>query len=181
MEREFEAKGLISEKEFEHLIENLDIIEVREQQNTYLDTADQFFKSKDSALRLRIINDKYIFSLKRQDNDGATEWNDDISKEQLEQIINTKSIDLTSYDCPYNQTLTDLQIVTIITKRYVCKFEGSIIELDMTTFGDVTDYELEIESTNLEIAQRLMNNLVYHFDLDIKKSYPKIARYFMYN
>ncbi len=181
MEREFEAKGLISEKEFKHLIENLDIIEVRNQQNTYLDTGDQFFKSKNSALRLRIINGKYIFSLKRQDKDGATEWNDVLSKEQFEQIINNKTIDLSLYDCPYNETLIDLQIVTIVTKRYVCKFEGSIIELDMTTFGDVSDYELEIESTNLKIAHRLMHDLVSHFNLDIKKSYPKIARYFLYN
>ncbi len=181
MEREFEAKGLISQKDFEKLVDNLEINEIRQQQNTYIDTKDGFFKSQMCALRLRIIDGKYIFSLKRQDTDGATEWNDELSELQFNQIISTASINLSTFKCPYNEVLDNLQIVTISTKRYVCNVNGYSIELDVTTFGDTIDYEIEIESENLIQAEKIMDTLVKEYSLDIKKSYPKIARYFMYN
>ncbi len=181
MEREFESKGLLSKDQFELLISSLKVIETREQVNTYIDTADGFFKSKTSALRLRIINGQYIFSLKRQDADGATEWNCQFTKAEYDQTIAPREIDLAAYNCPYDQRLTELELVTISTTRYVCEYRDSIIELDATSFGTVTDYELEIEAEDLTTASKIAQNLATEYQLDIKKSHPKIARFYMYN
>lgn len=181
MEREFESKGLITKSQFKTLISQLEILETRIQTNTYLDTANGFFKSKASALRLRIINDQYIFSLKQQDSDGATEWNQPLTGLQYQQIINHKSIDLSNFECPYQEHLTNLNIVTITTTRYVCQYQNQVIELDQTNFGATVDYELEIEADNLEVAKEMMDELARDYHLTIKKSYPKIARYYMYN
>lgn len=181
MEREFESKGLLSEADFKQLLENLEIVEIKNQVNTYIDTAADYFKRQNSALRLRIINDQYIFSLKRQDNDGATEWNTPITKDEYNTIIETKSIDLSGYPCPQNDTLTNLQIVLIETQRHVCNYNQSQIELDITTFNKAIDYELEIEADSLDQASAIMQQLAFEYHLDIKKSYPKIARYFIYN
>ncbi len=181
MEREYEAKGLITKSEFENLISSLKIVEVKEQQNTYVDTSCGFFKSKDSALRLRIINGEYIFSLKQQNADGATEWNEQITQLQFDTILKDKAINLEHFKCPYNQQLDNLNLITITTKRYVCLYQKNIIELDMTTFKNTIDYEIEVESDNLTNASMIVKNLASTFDLNIKKSYPKIARYFMYN
>lgn len=181
MEREFESKGLISKDEFELLLQKLIIVDKREQSNTYLDTKDGFFKQESSALRLRIIDNEYIFSLKRQDDDGATEWNESITKDIYDNIISTKEIDLSHYRCPQANKLTNLEVVSITTRRYVCQYNEFSIELDETTFNNTVDYEIEIEADSLDTANLVMKDLALEYDLTIKKSYPKIARYFIYN
>lgn len=181
MEREFESKGLITKSQFEHLRANLDVHEIREQTNTYLDTEDGFFKTKASALRLRVWGGEYLFSLKRQDADGASEWNQSLSEVDYQRIIDHQAIDLANFKCPYTECLTDLEVVTIATTRYVCSHGQTTIELDRTSFGQTVDYELEIEASSLDEASNRMQQLADEFDLDIKKSYPKIARYYLYN
>lgn len=181
MEREFETKGLITKTEYEMLISNLQVITKHEQSNAYLDTADHFFQNQASALRLRIIDGQYIFSLKRQDSDGASEWNRPLTSNEYNDIIHTRAIDLSKYNCPHTDYLQDLQLVMINTTRYVCQYHDHLIELDATSFGDIIDYELEIEADSLITASQIMEKIRTEFNLDIKKSYPKIARYFMYN
>ncbi len=181
MEREFEAKQLISETQFNLLISNLNPNEVRNQTNIYLDTIDSYFKRQNSALRLRNIDGQLIFSLKRQDSDGATEWNQPLTNATWDTIISSKQIDLSDYNCPQNDLLTNLQLVEIETTRYVCSYNELMIELDKTRFNQTVDFEIEIEAKNLQTASDTMQKLITDFDLDVKKSYPKIARYFMYN
>ncbi len=181
MEREFEAKQLISEEQFKLLINNLNQQEVRNQTNIYLDTKDGFFKQQNSALRLRNINGQLIFSLKRQDKDGATEWNQPLSNTMWDTIIRTKQIDLSDFNCPQNDLLVDLQLVEIETTRYVCDYNRLTIELDKTRFNQTIDFEIEIEASNLQTARETMEQLITEYDLSVKKSYPKIARYYMYN
>lgn len=181
MEREFETKGLITKADFEMLTENLKVLAIREQSNTYLDTNEGFFKKDSSALRLRIIDGQYIFSLKRQDVDGASEWNQTLTASQYDEIIKSQAIDLSLFDCPHNDYLSNLNIVSINTTRYVCKYHEHTIELDATTFNTTIDYELEIEAESLTTASQIMSQITHEYNLDIKKSYPKIARYFMYN
>lgn len=181
MEREFEAKGLITKQDFTKLLNDLTVSETKHQTNTYVDTREEFFKSKNSALRLRIINDEYIFSLKQKDNDGATEWNCKLTEDEYNNICSTKQIDLSKYDCPYNNTLTDLNIITITTNRYVLNYNNFIIELDETNFGNISDYEIEIESSSLKIANNTLQELATIYQLTINNSKPKIARYFDYN
>ncbi|WOO87923.1 CYTH domain-containing protein [Mollicutes bacterium LVI A0039] len=180
MEREFEAKGLVSEQLFYKLIRSLNVVEIKEQSNTYIDS-DNFFKNQNCALRLRIIAGQHIFSLKRKDSDGATEWNQPITAEEYKSIIAKHQINLADYNCPYDQVLTNTENITIQTTRYVCEYQGTIVELDQTTFGNTVDFEIEIETESLETSQTIMNNLCDEFGIVIKKSYPKIARYFMYN
>lgn len=181
MEKEFESKGLISKKQFNMLLETLEIIEVRNQINSYLDTHGEFFKNHKSALRLRKINDTYHFSLKRQDTNGCTEWNQQISENVYHRILTDRSIDLAQFDCPATKKLANLEIIEIATTRYVCRYHNTTIELDITKFNQTTDFEIEIEAIDMETANQLMRELVTEYDLVIKKSYPKIARYHLYN
>lgn len=181
MEHEYEAKALISEEHFNYLLKTLEPIDSLNQSNTYLDTQDGFFKSKKSALRLREINGEQIFSLKTQNNDGASEWNCRLSNLDYQQILQSKSIDLNKFDCPFNEHLTNLNTITIFTTRHRFKYMNHIIELDKTRFNKTVDFEIEIEATDMKTANDILLYLVKEFNLDTKKSYPKIARYFMYN
>lgn len=181
MEREFEAKGLITKQDFLKLLKHLIIIQTKHQINTYVDTKSEFFKSKKSALRLRVINGEYIFSLKQKDDIGATEWNCKLTQSEYDNICNSKQIDLSKYNCPYNQTLSDLKIITITTNRHVCQYNHFMIELDETDFGKITDYEIEIEADNQAIADDSLNLLATKFNLNLQTSAPKIARYFKYH
>ncbi len=180
MEREFETKGLITKKDYDMLINSLEVVKCQNQINNYLDTDDNFFKTQNCALRLRHIDDTLVFSLKRSDNDGATEWNTKLNKYEYEQIIKNKAIDLRQFDCPFNAVLHNLSLITIKTTRIICMYKGQKIELDYTNFGTFVDYEIEIESDSLINATMILNQLITDFNLTIKKSYPKIARYHMY-
>lgn len=180
MEREYESKALISKQDFVQLLASLQLLETKQQVNTYVDTED-FFKSKSSALRLRLINNQYIFSLKQQDVEGMIEWNQIISVDDYNQIIESKTIDLSKYDCPYDQVLNNLEVVTIETTRHLCIFEDITIELDQTTFNQFIDYEIEIEAESIAISSMYLDRVIKKYGIDAKKSHPKIARYFMYN
>lgn len=177
---EFEAKGLIDSRQFDYLLSNLPVVKHKVQVNNYLDTSEGFFKNQSSALRLRKIDDEYIFSLKMAEYDGAVEYNQHITQSQYINILQSKVIDLSLFDCPFTNNLTDLQLVTLTTDRFVCTYKDCDVELDKTNFGHMFDYEIEIESTSMSRASHYLQQVAQEFDLSIKKSYPKIARYYSY-
>lgn len=181
MEYEYEAKSLICKSQFEKLITTLDIVGIKSQENNYLDTEDGFFRQNSSALRIRNIDDQYIFSLKMKTANGAKEWNSPLTKLQYNQLLEQKSIDLRHFDCPFDNYLPSLRLITIVTKRYVCKYQNQLIELDHTHFNQVQDFEVEVEANSIDEANHILNQLLNEFEVKYKKSYPKIARYYMYN
>lgn len=180
MEYEFEAKALISKQEFALLLNNLQQCQVNNQINNYLDTKSETLRTSKQALRLRKINDTHILSLKEQAQTGAIEYNTDISPQQYAHILDSQCVDSSQFNLPFSTMLTDLTIVQITTTRYICKYKHSQIELDMSDFGSTIDYEIEIEAENMEVANQLLAELQAEFDLNLKKSYPKIARFYQY-
>ncbi len=181
MQIEYEAKGLIEKEQYEHLKNSLNISKKREQTNYYFETEDNFFRNHNTALRVRVIDDEYILMYKVRTDNGNEEYDVIIDQQTFAQLQQTRAIDLRQYALPLNIQLSNLNIIKMHTTRLVANHNGATIELDKTDFGVKTDYEIEIEATSMDIANAHMSALNDEFNLCIKKSYPKIARFYMYN
>ncbi len=179
MNYEYEAKALISKNDYDKLISANKIINSISQSNIYFETDDEWFKHNKSALRIRQISLKpTILTIKIQIEDGNIEHNYELSSEQTKCLLN--ELKVPNFDFPISfPRLT--KKYPIVTKRKTFEFEGAIVEIDETSFGDVIDYEIEIEASSLAVANNKLANLAKKFDIQLNNSAPKIARYFMYN
>lgn len=181
MEMEYEAKALIDEKQFEELLKTLPISQVKEQTNVYFETKDEYFKQRNSALRMRSVNDTFKLMLKVREEHGNEEYNFPITRQEYSHAVMTGKVDLSKFKLPFGLELSSFETITMHTTRYVCIWNHHTIEIDKTEMGLVTDFEIEVEAESMDQANDIMASFCKHFNLRIKKSYPKIARYYMYN
>ena len=178
---EYEAKCLIEESDYETILKSLSLSNTHIQTNHYLETENNDLKNNNLALRIRLKNKKFELTLKQKIKTGNIENNIDIDFELANYILSTKKIpeelcavlglDFNFFD----------SISTIVTTRTTFDFENIIVELDKSTFNEKTDFEIEIEADNIEIANHKMELLLNKFDINFKKSMPKIARFHLYN
>lgn len=177
---ECEAKGLISQNDFEKILKNNEVDKIINQTNYYFDNNDQL-KNLHMALRIREKNNSYEITTKKQTKNGMIETNIPITKEVLKLILSTHCIEddlVSKLNLPFSEFNT---IKEIKTKRYVILFNNYHIEVDKSTFKDTIDYEIEVEAKNLEIANLALNDFCKENDISIKPSQAKIARYDLYN
>ena len=64
------------------------------------------------------------------------------------------------------------------TYRTTFEFMDWRFELDKNVYLDITDYELECESENMQELSKLQNYLVYRFGIVPRASSPKSQRFF---
>ncbi len=179
MNYEYEAKALISKQDYDKLILTNKIDSSVKQTNVYFETEDGWFKKNKSALRIRQIDSKpTVLTIKIEIDEGNIEHDYELSAEQTHILLT--EFKLPNFDFPIKFPNLS-QKYLIVTTRKTFLFEGFTIELDQTSFGNFIDYEVEIEASTLQIANDKLDNLAQQYQLELKKSAPKIARYFIYN
>ncbi len=177
---ELEQKAKLTKQEHDLLLSKYDIIKTIEQTDIYFDTMDDYFKTLSSALRVRMIDDKLQLTLKiKAAQSGHTEYNYDIEVDVLEDMLKKQKLPKQLHDIA-DKHITLTKVSKIVTTRKVFNFSDHQVELDETNFGDVTDYEVEIESTDLNRAAKVMNSLLNENNITFSESCSKIKRYFEY-
>ena len=176
MEFEYEAKVLICEEKYDKILQKYPYKEIF-QVNQYFDTSTKFYKSRNSALRIRIKNNTYEFTLKYKKGSCNIEHNNIISKEEYEKFL----IDgIVPVELPFYHT-EKLSSVTIETVRNVIEYKEHKIEVDKSCFNGVYDYEIEVEAENIILAKRILKDFLNDNLIEGKESKSKIARYYDYN
>ena len=119
--------------------------------NYYFDTTDLYLRHQHMTLRVRTINDvRSELTLKIKGENGDDEINDGLSPQETELLIN-KSV------FPYGQVRNRLMalpytldkyhlIATLYNRRLEIECDDYLLVVDKNTYGDVVDYNLEIES-----------------------------------
>lgn len=177
---EFEAKCLIDQDSYNNIINNENIISSVTQTNYYFDNNDQL-KNNHQALRIRVKDHDYELTLKTKTANGNIETNINIDEEVFNQAITSHTLDQKLCDelqidiCIFNS------LKVIKTTRSSFNFLDHIVELDFNTFNQTHDYEIEIESTSLELANQTLESLLDKYKITKQTSAPKIARYDWYN
>lgn len=187
LEKEFEAKTLVSEHDFYKLIRHypnaLKHSEV--QTNYYFDTPNQTFKNHHSALRIRQTENDLVLTAKIKIDNHHQEIHYSLSPAELQQALESKQIKLPENfrnqlsDFGINDSLEDIQIITqFTTKRSEMKLDESILFFDQVTFSGEghKDYELEVEAPSKEKAEMILKNILEAYEVPYHPSRPKIAR-----
>lgn len=186
---ETELKVLLSKEEFERLAHhfNLSSEPTIIQRNTYYDTNDLSLKLANTALRLRNFAASSEWTIKqRQDAFRSLELNQtnalpilpvpseitktDIHSQDLLSFLSSHQIDLTALKQTYD----------IMTERWNVVSEVGEYALDRSHFLDTTDYELEFETEDLELAQQTFKKLLEQLNISYQPAPTKISRAVQY-
>ena len=179
IQKEFETRLMLSDEQYffivtyymniypnKHFLQNT---------NTYYDTDDLYLRSQGMTLRLRTINDvKSEFTLKIKGENGDEEINDGLTPKEAELLTNENVF-------PYGQVRNRLMLLpysldkyhsvaTLYNRRLEIEFEDYLLVIDKNVYGDITDYNLEIEShIGIEHAKQVMKEYIGKFNLTLSK------------
>ena len=177
---ERELKCLLTKEQHKKIMNSYEFpIEIH-QSNTYYDTQDGYLKKMKSAMRIRTINDTYIFTLKiRTDDITLIELEKEVKDNVIEHAFEDEEIQgwLQQYKVP-----TEVEkIVDFSTVRKLQVLENAELCLDETNFYGTIDYELEYEYTKDHDGIQEFNHILAPFGLSYEKNCPsKVARAVQY-
>ena len=137
--------------------------------NFYFDTDDLYLRSQHMTLRVRVINDvKSELTLKIKGEDGDEEINDGLTPRESDLLVNEGIF-------PYGQVRNRLmllpysldkyhKITALYNRRLEIEFDDHLLVLDKNTYGDMLDYNLEIESKiGIKHAKDMLKSVIYLF------------------
>lgn len=173
--KEFESRIMLEESEYiaivshyirlypnQHFLKNI---------NIYFDTEDLFLRKNHTNLRIRIINDtKYELTLKVSHPDGDDEINDVIYKKDADALINNGIFpegNVKSHLNTLPYTLDSYKVITTLNNlRLEIQNNDHLLVIDKNNYGDITDYNLEIEaSDSINTAKSHLNAYIVQFNL----------------
>ena len=171
---EIEFKTMLSKEEFTKLYQSMGFNEGFLQINSYFDTINNYFKKKRMMLRIRSINDSFIFTMKTPRDLGVLE---DEFKLDSFNINNSKIKKLLEI---YDIQSADLMLVAQSkTIRHELKDDYGTWCLDLNEFASSKDFELEYElhdGVNYKEAQQHYMNKINELGILYKEAKPKYIR-----
>lgn len=177
--KEFESRVMITEEEYLNIV----AFYMREYpnhrflQNTniYLDSDDLFLRRNHITLRVRDINDTSSeLTCKIKGSNGDDEINNDISQKERELLLNDGVFPdgmVKNYllGLPYPLSMYHV-IATLYNRRLEIKCEDHLLVIDRNAYGDVVDYNLEIETdTDIATANKIISDYIEKFNLTLHK------------
>ena len=179
VQKEYEVRLMLEEEQYffivtyfmnitpnKHFIQNT---------NYYFDTDDLFLRGQHMTLRVRTINDvKSELTLKIKGDNGDDEINDGLTPREQDLLLNQNVF-------PYGQVRNRLMllpysldkyhlIATLYNRRLEIEYDNHTLVIDKNTYGNVIDYNLEIESkVGIDHAKALLNDYANKFNLNLSK------------
>lgn len=183
-EIEIEFKNLLTEAEFNRLLNVLPFPKnARQQINYYFETNNRHLKQSQTALRIRKINNEYRLTIKEPHPEGLLETHDMLTKQEAHQWLNGSPTQTTNVFKRLQANQIDLNDLNyygqLTTDRWMYETEsGAIVVLDYSVYNGHVDYELEVESPTRELGTKVFKYILNNYEI-VKKSTPnKIERFF---
>ena len=182
---EQEIKSMLSPAHFITLLGHfkLDESDGKIQTNTYYDTPEKAFKIIGAALRLRThqTNSEWTFKLKqstfksleltRRLDYPVVSAPESITLDEIgDPVIGDQVKDFIASDEPL------LKTVSFQTKRWSIDLPLGEIALDATCFSHGVDYEIELETFDLERGKAYLSELFNTYHIPFRPADKKIAR-----
>lgn len=156
------------------------------QSNYYFDTKNQDLKKQHSALRVRVTDSYNEMTLKVPHEGFLMETNLHLSDNDVSEIIKDQQIVLSTFissdsNFPFPKNITNDSTLDLFnsfqTKRFEKHVKNHLIVLDQTTFQNgMTDYELEVESTDEIEGKQFFDSILKEYAIPTRESSPKIRR-----
>ena len=177
--KEFECRIMLTENEYfeivsfylkqypnHHFLQNV---------NVYFDNDDLFLRNKHITLRARTINDLNCeLTLKVKGDNGDTEINDPLTIKEADLLLNNNVFpegNVKNYLLSLERPLSDYhQITTLYNRRLEIAYPDHLLVIDKNTYGDVVDYNIEVESKiGIEHAKEMLKHYAQQFNLTLSK------------
>lgn len=184
-ELEQELKVMLNKKQFDELLTfwHLDRLQPSvKQHNTYYDSPDEKLKATNAALRLRNFEHSSVWTIKhRQNNFQSHEYHQENSQPISPPVtLSQHSIHETTLLTFLFEHAIDLnelnQTYDIQTQRWLVNAEFGEFALDLSHYGDIVDYELELETEQLENAQIAFKSFLANFKIEMNQADTKLSR-----
>ncbi len=183
---EIEAKVLLTEEEYDTLVEYLHLERYKriKQINHYIDTPDRKLKNNDFALRVRELDD-FTLTLKTPLSEGLLEKNQSLTWREYDDLEDKNVFpngDIKDFleNCGFK--VSELKVLaSLTTYRIEYEYKSSLLSLDENSYGEhneIKDFELEVETTSMEKAMEITKQLLEEAGIKFTKfnSHSKQAR-----
>ncbi len=178
-QKEYETRLMLSEEQYFFIVTYYMNIQPNkhflQNANHYFDTDDLFLRNKHMTLRVRIINDvKSELTLKIKGENGDDEITDGLTPKEQELLLEQNIF-------PYGQVRNRLmllpysldkyhKIASLYNRRLEIEQEDHTLVIDKNSYGDIVDYNLEIESKiGIEHAKDMLRMYADKFNLTLSK------------
>lgn len=177
---EIEFKSLLTEKEYQRLIENYNVQNFKTQTNYYFDTSDQKLKALHFGLRIRFYENWTEMTLKVPEADGHLEYNvplklaqenfnpkfDYFANSEIDQRLKKEGIQTNALNC----------FAQLTTKRAEFKISEGLLAIDESWYSAGHDFEIELEVDNFRNGKMAFENLLTNHQIVFKAAKNKIQR-----
>lgn len=164
---EKEYKILVSKEQFQTLLNEYPKAVFKEQINTYYDSVDFMIREAHGAMRIRYIDNAYIFTLKMHSSKGLLEFEKEV--EQNDSSIFQAS-EIKSLLDSYHLTGPFQQITELKTQRAMIETEFAELCFDISEYNGHKDYEIEYEYKKEHDGFTVFNHLLRKIHLTYTKN-----------
>ena len=177
---EYESQVMVSESDYHKIITDNSnsghICRIIKNENAYFDTPDSYIINHQMVLRVRTINNDYQeITLKIEEPSGVRELN----YKFIDTLDNNLKIDFKNHYPEIYNALKDRNInldevryiTTLTTNRLEVEKPGYLLVIDKNSYGNITDYNIEVESDSLENARKYLKEEMDKYHIEIKKNY----------
>ncbi len=178
-QKEYETRLMLTEEQYFFIVTYYMNIEPNkhflQNANHYYDTDDLFLRGQHMTLRVRIINDvKSELTLKIKGDNGDEEITDGLAPKEQELLLEQNIF-------PYGQVRNRLmllpysldkyhRIASLYNRRLEIEYEDHTLVIDKNTYGDIVDYNLEVESKiGIKHAKNTLKEYIEKFNLTVSK------------
>ena len=178
-QKEYETRLMLTEGQYFFIVTYYMNIEPNkhflQNANHYYDTDDLFLRGQHMTLRVRIINDvKSELTLKIKGDNGDEEITDGLAPKEQELLLEQNIF-------PYGQVRNRLmllpysldkyhRIASLYNRRLEIEYEDHTLVIDKNTYGDIVDYNLEVESKiGIKHAKDTLKEYIGKFNLTVSK------------
>jgi len=180
---EIEAKVLLTKKQYLKVYDSFRTdkgIEIINQTNFYIDSKDRTLKENEIALRIREKKDEYILTVKTPMSEGLLEKNQTLTSAEALDMIEFNKFPVGEVSAFLELLDVDLSALVVLakmsTKRTTLKKDDvrERISLDVNTYGNKVDYELEVDKTAMALAEKRIAEILT--PLNIEYTINKISK-----
>lgn len=163
---EIEAKALLSRDDYNKVYAYLGINDTMShvQTNFYIDSKERVLKKNDVALRIRETLGRYVLTMKTPMSEGLLEKNQELKEKEALEMINLNKFPIGDvYNFLEVLDIDPSQLVVLAslsTKRAGIDKGEEEISLDINTYGSKVDYELEVDSSAMALAEKRINEIL---------------------
>jgi uncharacterized protein YjbK len=173
-----EFKSLLTQEEYEKLINRFKGNRTDFQTNHYFDTPRFSLKALDTSLRIR-ERESLELTLKRKKGYSVNETTVSVTVENLNEIRETGIIaipEITNELTPLIGEQKVVNFLSLATHRTYLQYGNGVLFIDKSEYLGVTDYELDYEAASYHQGKKEFIELISDLEIQYKKSEKKIKR-----